>query len=156
MFGPMKVIQSRSGMNYIGLKARFEIPDREMRRLASAFKQEHLRVCFDNRFERDGAEHHITIVSPHEFESLSSREVGFDLTSEKPDLKFGSVTALFTATGTVIFVPVESTVASLFRSELGLGTRDFHITLGFSPRDNHNVRKSQRSLARSYRYLIEE
>ena len=52
----------------------------------------------------------------------------------------------FDGLDTAVFAVCKSRGASQIRERLHLAPRDFHITLGFDPRDIHDKHKDQRSI----------
>ena len=155
MTRPAEIVQSQSGDKYVAVTQKYAISPGDEALLRDIFRARFLKRMLENRARRDGPLHHITIISPGEFANLSDvRDMG-SLSLPRFDFDLGTVSVIHTMARTVIFTPAESPDANEFRSQLGLGPRDFHITLGFLPSDIHSVRKSQTSLLSELRHRLD-
>lgn len=103
------------------------------------------RAMLENKDARDGGrEFHLTLIDPKETRML--RKQGVDLTEiEDAQLRavpqgVGKQTDESSGNETW-FITAESPGADELRSRLGLGTKDYHITLGFTQKDIHGVPK---------------
>lgn len=97
-----------------------------------------------NRYNRDSNEFHITIINPNEMKVIKS-DMNLDLNmnldiddNEIIDLGLGSVT---NEISTAYYIVVEFKRGNQLRESYGLNKIDFHITLGFNPKDIHDKQK---------------
>lgn len=112
------------------------------------------------RRDRDGAEHHITLVSRAELEGLALATTGAkkvdksfvsdllwqfvcDVKNDWAVVGFGGISQVDTQ---VRYVVVDWPSANLWRQSVGLNKAHFHITLGFSKCDVHDVPKDKSTL----------
>jgi hypothetical protein len=104
----------------------------------------------DNQKKRDSGNYHLTILNVMEYNS-TMQSMGVDNFVNTLDkiLKFPIDDIKLMGVGTAqrnenksYFVVVESDKLKMVRETLGLGEKDFHITLGFDPKDVHGVRKN--------------
>lgn len=100
-----------------------------------------------NKDERDGGRaFHVTLIDPKETRQL--RKAGVDLS----EIENGEVNAVPQGVGKQVdpesgnetwFITAESPQADALRGKLGLGEKDYHITLGFTQKDIHGVPKGE-------------
>jgi len=87
------------------------------------------------RQDRDGEQHHITILLSQELEAdnVTPDDTNFHIVGLK-------------ICADVAFLVVHYPAGDKFRQKLGLPEKDFHITIGFPNVDNHSVDKSIKCL----------
>jgi len=88
-------------------------------------------------------EYHITIINAEEIASLPpdtfEKDTRYEITGEPIQRGLGKAEQ---GKDVVYFIVVDWPEAQKFRAQFGLPPRDFHITMGFSNKDIHNVRKN--------------
>lgn len=104
-----------------------------------------------SQVDRDGGKYHITVMNVSEFNSLTNKfgadkfvnslDAVFDYPID--DIKFMGLGKAEKANNKAFFVVVKSEKLDQIRDKYGLEKKDFHITLGFYPRDVHGVRKNE-------------
>lgn len=95
----------------------------------------------NNQIERDGLEYHITILSPKEMKDNDKENIKKYLYTETNIDIFG----LGVNSGCYYLV-CDCNLGNDIRKELKFSSKDFHITLGFDDKDNHEIRKNIRSI----------
>jgi len=104
----------------------------------------------DNQKKRDSGNYHLTVLNVMEYNStMESMGVDNFVNTLDKILKFPIDDIKLMGVGTAqrnenkcYFVVVESDKLKMVRETLGLDEKDFHITLGFDPKDVHGVRKN--------------
>lgn len=134
------LLRSSSGKEYLALPVpkTFLLPFYKdlAQRLGKSSKE---RIM--HQLERDGALQHMTIISPLEMkgEYISYVDFPFDIT-------FHGLGRGLEGENDTYYIVTSSEHGAALRHTLGLPPRDFHITLGFSSKDIHGVRKGMSSL----------
>jgi hypothetical protein len=102
------------------------------------------------RDNRNGHSHHSTVISVMDFNKLSlsmgarfHKKIDTIFALEITDLIFKGVGTAERAGSVTYFVVLESPTLDEIRSSLGLSPLDFHITLGFEPKDVFGVSKRE-------------
>ena len=117
-------------------------------------------VFRENQAIRDHYTFHLTLVNPYEFQTLTKPVHYGDTFSvtllglgkavkEHKDIKKEKVEAEKTQVNEIVstyFVVAQSSEAQYFRQKLLLKPKDFHVTLGFNPKDVYGVRKNTETL----------
>ncbi len=93
------------------------------------------------RYNRDGKEYHITIITPNEYRNNK-------FTTLPENCKF-KILGYAQCEG-VAFLVCDYPEGSLYRKKYGLTKKDFHITLGYKNKDNHEIDKSFRQINKHY------
>lgn len=92
----------------------------------------------------DRGEWHITIITPPEMRTLKKNKVTLDETVFIPgEPHYRGLGRATDGANTVYFVVVDWPEAQDFRAQFGLPPHDFHITMGFTQKDIHNIRKNK-------------
>jgi adenylate kinase family enzyme len=91
-----------------------------------------------SRDARDGNEYHMTIVSPSEL----NKKIEYNLT----DLNDKITVLGLGKNDDTFYLICNYPAGDRFRSSLNLEPMDFHITLGFNQKDNHEVNKNIKTL----------
>ncbi|NMP31365.1 hypothetical protein HII17_07310 [Thalassotalea sp. M1531] len=104
-------------------------------------------VFRQKQVERDHGKFHITLVNPFELKEVKPSLIQ-KLLNDKTPLSFQlkGLGRVKNENGKAYFIVAESRQAQSIRAKLGLKPKDFHITLGFSPKDIHGVRKDKTTL----------
>jgi hypothetical protein len=141
------VLSSKSGAEYIGCLVEESDVQPYIEELSRRSKRKFASLV-SNRENRDGDDHHITLISPQEYASLSrpkktklKREFGTSLKFETHGLGRAEAEG-----NEAYFVVLSSNEAIQLRRNLGLEPRDLHITIGFKDADVHGVGKGKDSL----------
>lgn len=99
-----------------------------------------------NQSARDHHLFHLTLVNPYEYQTLTDKlqSVGKRLRVQLEGL--GRVSQ---GDHSAYFVVANSSDGQFIRQSLLLGTKDFHVTLGFDKKDVHGVAKDKTTLIKS-------
>ncbi len=97
------------------------------------------------RRARDGAGHHVTLLSPPECDSLGI-EHALPAPSRVYKIRLIGVGCVRHAASVSYYVVAESPAVQALRHQLGLPIRHLHVTLGFMPEDIHEVAKDQSTI----------
>lgn len=131
------LLKDSSGLEYVGGyvdKAELETYLLQLKRiLADDFVQYR-----ENQAARDLRSFHVTLLSPNEYLHLKHKNINFGKLLSLDLLGLGKVKKDEKAT---YFVVAQSMESQFYRQQLGLQSKDFHVTLGFSPTDIYGVRK---------------
>jgi hypothetical protein len=99
-----------------------------------------------NQQLRDRGEHHITVVSPAELEQLIESGMAVSATNQSMQYRLVGLGRTQLGGDTTYYVVCESEGLQQFRASLGLGRKDFHVTLGFKEADVHEAVKDASTL----------
>ena len=99
-----------------------------------------------NQQLRDGLGYHITVVNPAEFEWLVEAGTGVLHANLPVQYRLVGLGCAKFEGDTTYYVVCESEALQHFRASLGLGRKDFHVTLGFDESDVHDVAKDASTL----------
>ena len=101
-----------------------------------------------NRFERDGSDYHITILTTPEYKKSikKARDICDEAIGSVIEFGISGVGHASKGDDNVYFIVLSSHEGAELRTRLGLKKKDFHITLGFSESDVHGVPKNESSL----------
>jgi len=144
-------LKDRLGNNYLGLDIPFEIVEPYLNELKNHLTSEEFLIYTKNQQLRDGGHNHITVINVMDFNKLA-KEMGFDkfVNSLEPifhyeidDLEMIGVGQATKETNTAYFIVCESEKLDAIRTRFGLPKHDFHITIGFNPKDVHGVPKNK-------------
>jgi hypothetical protein len=96
--------------------------------------------------ERDGEDHfHMTVITPPEYRRLMN-EKRFELPSKAFRVQLEGVGTASNERSQTWFAVAHSTAVDHYRYSLGLPRHDLHITLGFTEKDVHGVKKDASTL----------
>ncbi|MEM9810057.1 MAG: hypothetical protein AAF788_02425 [Pseudomonadota bacterium] len=138
--GVVEELYDRRGQPYLGMMMREPFLGQIAHRLLRSWEGLDAHRFLTRRRERNGQQHHITLVAPPEMTKVirSRRVVGRQLSFAVQGA--GCVKA---PDGKSYFLLLDAPCADQLRSLLGLPNKDFHLTLGFSPQDIHTMRKNR-------------
>jgi hypothetical protein len=138
------------GSNYIGIK----IQETQVTPFLNQLKEilgDQFDKFRDNQVKRDGGGFHITVLNVGEY-NLLSKEKGIDkfinsidsiMRVDIDDVKLMGLGKTQKNENCSYFVVVKSEILNEVRIKYDLEPKDFHITLGFDPKDVHGVRKNE-------------
>jgi hypothetical protein len=138
------------GNNYLGIKIDSGTVDPFLYKLSEILSPDKYELYTANAQRRDRGKFHITVISVPEYNKLVSK-MGIDkfvnsldmvLKYEIDDLKMMGIGMAQKGENTAYFVVCKSEKLDSIRSRYGLEEKDFHITLGFNPKDVFGVRKN--------------
>jgi len=99
------------------------------------------------QIKRDHGKFHITLVNPFELKKLNDNALHHLLNNTQPiSFKIKGLGKVENKDGAAYFIVAQSFHAQDLREKLGLNAKDFHITLGFYPKDIHGVAKDETML----------
>lgn len=141
--GRCEILRDRTGSEYLGIAVRPEWVERELGQfLLSAGPDAYARQVA-NRLQRDGHDHHVTILAPAELEA--SRHA---LPAALPEaiVTFHGLGKASAGPDTAHYVVCSAPAVQKLRLELGLEPADLHVTLGFDPKDVQGAGKGLTTL----------
>jgi hypothetical protein len=139
------------GNNYLGIDIPVDIVDPYLVELKNHLSDEDYNLFTKNQQIRDHGQHHITVINVMDFNRLS-KEMGFDklVNSIEPvfhyeidDLEMLGVGKAIKEPNTTYFIVCNSDKLDAIRTRFDLPKQDFHITIGFNPKDVFGVRKNE-------------
>jgi hypothetical protein len=142
-------LKDNIGQNYLGLKIPNEIVDPYLEELKN-----HLGGNFDtyteNQQKRDNGHYHITVINVADYMRLCKGGMDNFINSLEPifhyeidDLIMKGIGMATKADNNAYFIVCESDKLGAIRTRFDLPPHDFHITLGFDPKDVFGVRKNE-------------
>ena len=137
------------GQNYLGLKIPNDIVDPYLDELKN-----HLGDDFEtythNQQERDNGHYHITVINVADYMRLCKSGMDEFINSLEPifhyeidDLDMRGIGTVTKNTNTTYFIVCDSDKLEAIRTRFDLAQHDFHVTLGFDPKDVFGVRKNE-------------
>lgn len=144
-------LKDRLGNNYLGIDLPIDIVDPYLSELKSKIPLEDYNLLIANQQNRDHGQYHITVINVMEYNKLT-KDMGVDkfINSLEPifhyeidDLNMLGVGSAKKETNTAYFIVCESDKLDAIRIRFGLPKQDFHVTIGFNPKDVFGVRKNQ-------------
>lgn len=144
MQGKIARIRSSSGAYYLGVS---DIPSNVVNKYLTALynkigKAEFERVVRNQQL-RDRNGHHITVLNASECKSVGLKLLNEQLIGKVARIDFGGIGRGFESSGnSTYFAIVKSRDLENFREIYDLPVREFHMTLGFSSSDIHDVQKN--------------
>lgn len=102
----------------------------------------------ENQIRRDGGEYHVTLLSPEEYGRCNLDDIE-EYIGQEVRLNYIGLGNVKKGKDEVYFVVINSPECDEIRGDLGLSSRDFHITLGFTNKDIFGVRKDESTLVRT-------
>ena len=97
----------------------------------------------EHQSARDQAKFHVTIVNSKEYQTLMNKEQMID---ERLRMQLHGLGRVSQGQHTSYFVVATSTDGEFLRQKSLLQPKDFHVTLGFKPKDVHGVEKNKKTL----------
>ena len=144
-------LKDRVGQNYLGLEIPTNIVDPYLTKLKDILGEENYNIFTENQQTRDSGHHHMTVINVMDYNRLS-KQIGVDkfINSLEPifhyeidDLEIKGIGTATKETNTAYFIVCESEKLSAIRSRFELLEHDFHVTLGFNPKDVFGVAKNK-------------
>lgn len=138
------------GQNYLGLKIPNDIVEPYLDELKNHLGDD-FETYTDNQQKRDNGHYHITVINVIDYNRLS-KEMGVDkfinslelvFDYEIDDLEMLGIGTATKDTNTAYFIVCNSDKLDAIRTRYELPKHDFHITLGFNPKDVFLVRKNK-------------
>lgn len=137
------------GQNYLGLKIPNEVINPYLEEL-----KKHLGGDFDlytsNQQKRDDGHYHITVINVADYNRLCKSGMDSFINSlekmfhyEIDDLNMKGIGMATKADNNTYFIVCESDKLDAIRTRFDLPKHDFHVTLGFNPKDVFGVRKNE-------------
>lgn len=143
-------LKDRLGNNYLGLNIPNEIVQPYLDELKNHLSEEDYKLFTENQQTRDSGHHHVTVINVMDYNRLS-KEIGMDkfinsleliFDYEIDDLDMKGVGMAQKDTNTAYFIVCQSDKLDAIRTRFDLPHFDFHVTLGFNPKDVHGVPKN--------------
>lgn len=133
------------GQNYIGVKIPSNLTIPYMEQMRDILGEDYKKYT-DNQKVRDGNQYHITVINVAETNKLIG-ELGVDdfletIQVENIHIDFRGLGTANRGVSRAFFIVVDSPQLHKVRASLNLNEKDFHITLGFNPKDVFGVRKN--------------
>lgn len=144
----IKFLKSKSGRTYVGI----DINPASLELIISTLKSiqpDNFDELLNNQSNRDDGEFHLTVVSPEEYINLTKFKAGLLQKNYIGKAESFCILGLgknSTSDNIAFYAVVESEGLDALRNKLLLPKRDFHITIGFSSRDIHGVKKDRTTL----------
>ena len=144
-------LKDRVGQNYLGLEIPTDIVDPYLTKLKDILGEENYNIFTQNQQTRDSSHYHITVINVMEYNRLS-KEIGIDkfinslepiLHYEIDDLEMKGVGLATKEPNSAYFIVCESDMLDAIRTRFDLPKQDFHVTLGFNPKDVFGVAKNK-------------
>ena len=138
------------GQNYLGLKIPNDIVDPYLDELKNHLGDD-FETYTENQQKRDNGHYHITVINVADYNRLS-KDLGMDkfINSLEPifhyeidDLDMRGIGTVTKNTNTTYFIVCDSDKLEAIRTRFDLAQHDFHVTLGFDPKDVFGVRKNE-------------
>lgn len=144
-------LKDRLGNNYLGINVPYEIVEPYLTKLEELIGKENYEIFTKNQQQRDHGNYHITVINVMDYNKLS-KDIGIDKFINSLELVFDYVIDDLEMLGvgmatkvdnSAYFVVCQSDKLDAIRTRFGLGKQDFHITLGFNPKDVFGVSKNK-------------
>lgn len=139
-------IKDSIGQDYIGVKIPNNLTIPYLEQMQKILGEEFEKYK-ENQKSRDSGEYHITVINAPEVSKLI-KELGVDdflnqINSDNLKINFKGLGKATKGGSTAFFIVCKSTELDSIRKKLSLQEKDFHVTLGFNPRDVFGVRKNK-------------
>lgn len=144
-------LKDRLGNNYLGIDVPFEVVEPYLTKLEEIIGKESYETFTKNQQQRDHGNYHITVINVMDYNRLSkelgvdnfvnSLELVFDF--EIDDLEMLGVGQATKETNTAYFIVCQSDKLDAIRTRFNLQKQDFHVTIGFNPKDVFGVPKNK-------------
>lgn len=133
--------------SYVGVELRPEVLAPALNQLRSGMASELFELITNKKAERDGEDrYHATFIAPKEFRELRKRKEFLVPRGDAFNLSLIGVGTASNSKSQAWYAVVRSEAASGWRRQLQLPKLDFHVTLGFTDGDVHNVPKDETTL----------
>ena len=143
-------LKDQMGSNYLGININHGVVSTYLTKLKDFLKEDYEKYI-NPQIARDGGKYHITVINVMEYNELirshgvdkfvSSLDSVFDYPID--DIKFMGLGKAEKSVNKSFFAVIKSEKLDHVRKKYNLDEKDFHITLGFYPRDVHGVRKNE-------------
>ncbi len=139
------------GSNYIGVNITNDAIQPHLEKLKEILGEEDYEIFTQNQQKRDRDEYHITVINVVEFNRLSQasglgtfvKSIELLFSYEIDDLEMLGVGTASKNNSTTYFVVCKSDKLDAVRTRFNLPKQDFHITIGFNPKDVFGMPKNQ-------------
>lgn len=144
-------LKDKVGQNYLGLEIPTDIVEAYLNKLKEILSEDDYNTFTQNQQTRDSGHHHITVINVMDYNRLS-KEIGMDkfINSLEPifhyeidDIEMPGIGTATKEPNSTYFIVCNSDKLDAIRTRFGLPKQDFHITIGFNPKDVHGVRKNE-------------
>lgn len=136
---PVGIIKDRGGQPYLAAIVPSDV--------AGVYQSAALNFtnldALGNQEKRDGAKHHITILTSAEFAALGDKSLVEAFTNSPKDFVFSSIGSIKKDDNSTHYALCESGYAQKLRDDLGLPAKDLHMTLGFTKKDLFHLSKNR-------------
>lgn len=137
------------GQNYLGLKIPNDIIDPYLDKLKNHLGDD-FETYTENQQKRDNGHYHTTVINVVDYMRLCKSGMDEFINSLEPifhyeidDLDMRGIGTVTKDTNTTYFIVCESDKLQAIRTRFELPEHDFHVTLGFNPKDVFGVRKNE-------------
>lgn len=144
-------LKDKIGNNYLGIDLPIDVVEPYLNELKNHLSAENFDIFTKNQQTRDHGQHHITVINVMDYNRLA-KEWGIDkfINSLEPifhyeidDLEMLGVGTATKETNQTYFVVCNSEKLDAIRNRFNLPKQDFHITIGFNPKDVFGVPKNK-------------
>lgn len=144
-------LKDKIGNNYLGIDLPIDVVEPYLNELKNHLSAENFDIFTKNQQNRDHGQHHITVINVMDYNKLA-KEWGIDkfINSLEPifhyeidDLEMLGVGTATKETNQTYFVVCNSEKLDAIRNRFNLPKHDFHITIGFNPKDVFGVPKNK-------------
>lgn len=137
----IRYIKDSIGNNYLGLKIQNDVVIPYLERLKEITMEEYDNLVLNQQI-RDNEEYHITIINVAEYNKLL-KDMGSNFVNslhhifnyEIDDLELLGIGSATRNNNIAYFIVCNSEKLDAIRTRYNLPKHDFHITIGFNPRD---------------------
>lgn len=136
------------GQNYLGLKIPNDIIDPYLDKLKNHLGDD-FETYTENQQKSDNGHYHTTVINVADYMRLCKSGMDEFINSLEPifhyeidDLDMRGIGTVTKDTNTTYFIVCESDKLQAIRTRFELPEHDFHVTLGFNPKDVFGVRKN--------------
>lgn len=143
-------LKDRVGQNYIGIEIPPDVVQPYLNELKNHLSEEDFKLFTQNQQNRDSGHYHITVINVMDYNRLS-KEMGIDkfinsleliFDYEIDDLDMRGVGMAQKSPNVAYFIVCQSDKLDAIRTRFNLPKQDFHVTLGFNPKDVFGVPKN--------------
>lgn len=143
--GKLSLLPKLGQSRFVGVYVDSEILLEFLGRLASIDRG---RECIENHHSKYNGEYHVTLIDSNEFQFCSALTV-LELIGIEVEINVLGLGKAAKGGAICFFLVCESVELAALRGVMKLPPKDFHITLGFSDQDLHQVSKGRSSLIES-------
>ena len=143
-------LKDKIGNNYVGINIPEDVVEPHLEKLKEILGEEDFEIFTQNQKTRDHGHYHITVINVMDCNRLS-KEMGIanfvksvELAFEYPveDLEMLGVGMASKNDNKAYFIVCQSDSLDAVRTRFNLTKQDFHVTLGFNPKDVFGVPKN--------------